>query len=166
MGSFFLPSLTSPIFFPEGPVDEIDPSTITFWRAQVGNWDITSDLTEASGTNGVQILRHTKAGKWPARDVFTNDSAGPDKPLEANCWIVARIGGNWHAVPWEWLARGQTRKTVSNAGLTFPDHIKTPFFRGWKVRPGMQVGLFVTSRAIVSPAGINERSQIRLVTWK
>ncbi len=151
---------------PEGPVDEIDPSTITFWRAQVGGWKITSDLTDASGANGVQILRHTKAGKWPAKDVFTNDSAGPDKPLEANCWIVVKINGKWHAAPWEWLARGQTRKSVSNAGLVFPDHIKVAFFRGWKVRAGMLVGLFVTSRAIVAPAGINERSNIRLVIWK
>lgn len=140
--------------------DAIDPKTIAWLHGDVSHWAITSDLTEvrlpAPGQSGIDF-RHTKAGKWPAAVV-------DGTTVEANPWVIAKIGGKWYAATCEWMRPGQTFKPVLNRE-NLGDHTKVSPLSSWDPQPGEQVGFLVSGLVRNGARNIAERTQIVLVTW-
>jgi len=142
-----------------GAVNDIDPSTVIFQDADVLGWAQTASLN-ASVNGGTVSLAYDKAGSWPTAQTRASNGG----PLNANCWVVANINGQWYAGTFDWLRTGQQSKTAS-AVTGANGHIVGAPLNGWRPTSGETLGFMVSTPARSSERTINERSNISVTTW-
>jgi hypothetical protein len=155
---------TKPPVVAEGdPVDVGDLAGVRLLEAggaDIATWPVTANL-EARVEGGKIILDYDKATVWPAHDSV---KARDGTPMNANPWVIAEIDGERVAATFEWFKVGQIDKplsTVSSKG----GHINQREFRGWELKPGMEVSFFVTTMARNGErTSVQERSNVVTIT--
>jgi hypothetical protein len=128
---------------------------VVWLNENVGEWDVTSTVTDVRIDRDTICIEHTKAGRWPRRN------GG-----EGNPWVVANVGGTWYAATYEYLRSGQICKHIERRGeWGIGPHTKRPPLETWAPRRGELVGFFVSTFARDSTRTSNERSNIMMVEW-
>lgn len=144
----------------EVSMDAIAPREITWLHADIGDWKVTSRITDIRFTDDTLELRHTQAGQWPTSETIRASNGGP---LEGNPWVFAVIDGRWYGATYEWLRPGQTKKGI-HAGNIGP-HVKRDPLTHWRPQVGELVGFAVSTPARDSRRTVQERSAIVLAYW-
>lgn len=142
-----------------GAVNDIDPNTVIFQDADVTGWAQTASLN-ASVNGGTVSLSYDKAREWPTAQTRANDGG----PMNANCWVVVNLNGQWYAATFDWLRTGQQSKTAS-AVTGANGHIVGSPLNAWRPTSGETLGFMVSTPARSSERTINERSNISVSTW-
>jgi hypothetical protein len=150
--------------------DEIDPREITVLSpcttADVLSWPITSEVTRAYQEDRRVGVEHTQSGVWPLADVFQD---GNGANIEGNIGIVVRVDGRWYGAGFDWLGEGRTEKTIAAAEFGRDQIRVAPLDASWPgPQPGDVVGLFATTPSSdrIGVRTVNERSNIKVVTWR
>ncbi len=131
---------------------EID-GPITWLHTDVSKWSVTASLN-ASVSGGTIRMPYSKSKVWPAVD-----------GLNANPWVIVKLGGQWYAGTFEWFRYGQTSKPVGVLDGSKGDHIKVSPLNSWRPRSGERIGLMVSGLARSSTRNVRERSNVSMVTW-
>lgn len=142
-----------------GGGNDIDPSTVIFQDEDVSGWAQTATLN-AGVSGGTAILNYDKARVWPTANTRANDGG----PLNANCWVVVNVGGQWYAATFDWLRTGQTSKAAS-AVTGANGHIVGAPLNSWRPSSGERIGFMVTTPARGGERTLNERSNISEAIW-
>lgn len=133
------------------------PSEITgsikWLNTDVSGWSQTASLN-ASVSGGTIHMPYDKAKVWPSVD-----------GLNANCWAIVNIGGQWYAATFEYLRSGQTSKPVGVLNGSLGDHFKVSPLSGWRPSSGERFGVMVSGLARGGLRNVKERSNISMVTW-
>ena len=153
---------------PSAPTNSLDaiPVTDIVWNGDAN----PSTWTPVVKIDGIEIrdpmsYAPTICWKWDQPNWPYKDG----KSL-GNNWIIVKIGGVWHATPWEHLPEGNRvcRTTEANRG-------QPPFIQGyppissWYPTLGEDVGFMNSTIARGSQGGYNnphERSYIMLTKWQ
>ena len=135
-----------------GGVSEIK-GPITWLHADVSNWPVTSSLNASVG-GGAISMNYDKARVWPQRD-----------GVNANCWVIVNLNGQWYAATFEYLRPGQTSKPVGVLNGAMGDHIKVSPLNKWRPSSGERFGIMVSGLARSQLRNVQERSNIVMVTW-
>ena len=130
-------------------------SEVRWLHENVGEWDVTSEITDIRIDHDSICIEHTKAGRWPRRN------GG-----EGNPWVFANIDGTWYAATYEYLRSGQICKHITRRGeWGIGPHTKRPPLEGWVPRRGELVGFMVSTFARDSTRTSNQRSNVVMVEW-
>lgn len=89
--------------------------------------------------------------------------------MEGNIWVIARIGGAWHAVAFDYLRPGDECKyedfSPAGEGLR-PSTFGAEPLASWVPRTGESVYMFMSTVARDEPLGaVNERSDYVQLNW-
>ena len=117
---------------------------------------VTSEPISSYG-RGI-ILNSNKASVW-------RNGRGPVAAVNANAWLFAKFGDNWHGATWEFIRKGQTVK--SEAALV-PNHFKNaPPWNNFRPRDGEYYGFMTSGITRNGPSQLNvsERSNISWWQW-
>jgi hypothetical protein len=141
--------------------DDIPASEVIFLDARdVQNWAVTSDLN-ASTTRIMLNIPYSQANQWPAHPTV---KARDGSPMNANAWILDNINGQWYAATFEYLKVNQQSKplaVITGAG----GHITQAPMTSFKGESGKQYAVMVSTFARNGLRTINERSEIKFITW-
>ena len=127
--------------------------SIKWLGMDVSGWAQTASLNASVG-GGTINMPYNKARVWPTVD-----------GVNANCWAIANIGGQWYAATFEYLRPGQTSKPVGVLDGSKGDHFKVSPMSSWRPRSGERFGLMVSGLARGGLRNVKERSNISMVTW-
>ena len=129
---------------------EIDTS-IKWLHTDVSRWPVTTTVKVSFSGDKIQFP-YGKAKTWRSVD-----------GVNANPWVIAKVGGQWYAATFEWLRFGQTVKPKHTVR---GDHTKaSPLSGGWAPQKGDRVGIFVSGLARAKSRNHQERSNVVMVTW-
>ena len=133
------------------------PSEITgsikWLNTDVSGWSQTASLS-ASVSGSTINMPYDKARVWPTVD-----------GVNANCWAIVNIGGQWYAATFEYLRPGQTSKPKAVLDGSLGDHFKVSPLSGWHPSSGERFGVMVSGLARGGLRNVKERSNISMVTW-
>ncbi len=138
-------------------VDEIPLANIVWLHTDVSKWAITSEL-KVSLSGSLIIYDQDGTSKWPPASAIGGSMAG-------NAWVFVPQDGFWYAATHEWMTPGQTHKlksSVSGAYLKQESYIPS----SWTPTPGVQYGFMVSGLARSDARNVEERTQIKLMTWE
>jgi hypothetical protein len=135
-----------------GGTGEITGS-IKWLGTDVSGWAQTASL-KASVGGGTINMPYDKAKVWPTVD-----------GVNANCWAIANIDGQWYAATFEYLRPGQTSKPVGVLDGSKGDHFKVSPMSSWRPSSGERFGIMVSGLARGGLRNVKERSNISMVTW-
>lgn len=126
---------------------------IKWLHTDVSKWSVTASL-KASVGGGTINMPYSKARTWP-------NNGG----VNANCWAIVNIGGQWYAATFEYLRPGQQAKPVGVLDGGKGDHFKVSPLNQWRPRSGERFGIMVSGLARSSSRNVQERSNVSMVTW-
>ena len=139
--------------------DEIELDQITWLDRDASGWSITQQLrVEDSGS--ILIFRDYDGTVWPK---FQLNGSG--KWLNGNVVVFIAKDNRWHAAACDWMEYGTSAKT-KRAFRGGDGHIPHPPFDEWKPVPGEVIGICITAPSRGAVSTVQERSPIRLWTWK
>ena len=145
---------------PPGPMqyaDEIPLSGVKFVGHDIRDWPAVYDL-DVSVAGGKVTMRQALTKELPGKDALGNGT-----PLSGNAWVIANVGGGWHAATWEWFKVGQT---VKNAKAVAGDHVKkAPFPALWRPARGETIYLAVSGLARNRHRNGKVRTPFKKVVW-
>jgi hypothetical protein len=152
---------------PDVGQDDIDINSITILEpcttSDIKNWPIRSLVTRAY-QDGTRVgVEHTMSGLWPLANVF-----GEPPTIEGNICIVICINGIWYGAGFDWLGKGRTEKNIYPEEFGRDQIRISPLDESWPgPQHGDRIGLFVTtpSSLRIGARTVNERSNIKLITW-
>lgn len=143
-------------------------------KPDISQFKVTSQLTSVTIKPGQICTYYDKAGKWGGKLTI---SGGAE--VQANPWVIVKIGNQWIGGSYEWLRTGgQQCKTLGSKPPQttvydeLPTHIKgAPFLNSngsvaWLPKSGDIIGFMVSSLArggTDSKVAIKERTQIHFV---
>lgn len=83
----------------------------------------------------------------------------------ANAWIIFPYKGKTYAATWEWMAKGQSIKKLTDKLGTYIK--KSPTIpSSYHPSEGEKIGLFVSGLCRDASRNVSERSNICWITWK
>jgi hypothetical protein len=136
--------------------DDLDLGQVSFLHANISGWAVTSTITGVSITGSQVCVYHTKAGKWPAKNLS-------GVVVEGNPWVVVNRDGRWYAGTYEWLRPGQVCKGITAGNIG--GHIKQAPLANWRPRSGEQIGFIISTLSRDANRTSNERTNVVLVRW-
>jgi hypothetical protein len=156
---------------PNGPAslangDQIDPKTIQWLSpasTNVGDWAVTSTVTDVTIEGDTICINHTKSGQWPLVSI---DGNSPN--IEGNPMIVVKRDGQWYGAGFDWFGGGRTCKHMPRHEMG-GDQIRVwPLDGSWPgPASGEEVGVLVSTPSSdrIPVRSVNERSNIVLVRF-
>lgn len=138
-------------------VDEIPVANVVWLHTDVSKWAITSEL-KVSLSGSLIVYDQDGTSKWPPASAIGGSMAG-------NAWVFIPKDGFWYAATHEWMTPGQTHKLKSSVDGA---HIKQHSYisSSWTPTPGVQYGFMVSGLARSTERNVEERTQIKLMTWE
>jgi hypothetical protein len=144
----------------DAPADGSFPAEITgtiHWLDRnVSSWPQTATLTASVGGGSIS-MPYDKAKVWPAVD-----------GVNANPWVIVKIGGQWYAGTFEYFKHGQQGKPMCVLAQCggYGNHFQQAPLNSWRPRSGERIGLMVSGLARGSSLrNVQERSNVAMVTW-
>lgn len=140
----------------EEPKQEF-PKDLIWLGTDVSGWKDTADL-KVSVVGKAVMMDSTKKDVWPV-------AGKVDKGVcNANAWIIFDYDGKTYAATWEWLAKGQNVKKLTNKLGTYIK--KTPPIpSSWNPKSGEKIGIFVSGLCRDSSRNVFERSEVVWIIW-
>ena len=133
------------------------PSDLIWLGQDVSSWADTADLKVTIAGNAI-VMDSTKKNIWPV-------AGKVDKGVcNANAWIIFPYEGKTYAATWEWLAKGQSLKKLTNKMGTYIK--KTPPIPSkYHPKSGEKIGIFVSGLCRDSNRNVSERSEVVWIIW-
>ena len=133
------------------------PKGLIWLGTDVSKWKKTAKCVCNISGKAVS-LDSDKKNVWPV-------AGKVDKGVcNANAWIIFNYGGKTYAATWEWLAKGQSIKKLTNKLGTYIK--KTPPIpSSYNPASGEKIGLFVSGLCRDSSRNVSERSNISWIIW-
>lgn len=133
------------------------PKDLIWLGVDVSGWAITAQCTCSVAGNVVK-LDSNKKNVWPKAG---NVDGGV---CNANAWIVFNYNGKNYATTWEWLAKGQSVKKLTNKLGTYIKRSPIIPFK-WHPKSGEKIGLFVSGLCRDDSRNVSERSHVFWINW-
>lgn len=138
--------------------DEIPAEEIKFLDADVYGWAKMYELGAVKRQGDVITLPQDGTRVW--KPTYTGSNG---KEVSGNLWLVAQLSdGKWYAKTCDWMGVGQREKTVRCLNN---DHLKHPLFEGFEMEAGKDYGFFVSGFARGGKRNVQERTNIKKITW-
>lgn len=138
--------------------DAIDLASVAWDGFDIRAWPVTIDL-DAAVIGSTVRLAQSGTRTWPDAGKRASDG----RVLVANAWVIAKIGDQWRAATWEWMAQNQQSKaSKAVAG----DHVKRSAWPvNWRPASGETIYLAVSGLCRDAARNVQERSAFREVVW-
>lgn len=123
----------------------------------VGAWEVTAKITDASHTSSRLTMVNNCSDVWPHVQ-----KAGWDKPSVGNYWVIGQVGGNWYAATVDWVG-------VNRHGMHSPHFNGDDDMYGrlgsWRPQKGEEAFVMISTHARSGVINNNkQRTQIVRIT--
>ncbi|MBI2570938.1 MAG: hypothetical protein HYV63_28370 [Candidatus Schekmanbacteria bacterium] len=132
-----------------------DLHQVIWLHADVSDWAETAHLGQLSISTTQITLDYDKANVWPQVKIG-------GEPVNANPWVLVKLGEQWYGGTWEWLRPGQTQK---NSRMVCGDAIKVGELSDWGPKKDEFLCFMVSGLARDSNRNVLERSNLVCMQW-
>ena len=146
-----------PVPEPDSFPDEIHPADIKWLDKNIGGWKIVSSLIMRRAGNDL-VYEQQATSRWEPRGPGAGQVVG-------NAWVIVKFDGQWYAVTNEFFRPGQQHKGIASVTAA-NGHIDHPLFKGWNPANGEQYGFMASTLCRGAATNGQERTQIKLYTWR
>ncbi|GEM_PF-2452311 len=153
-------SIRSTTLLGADPIEEIlvpfDLKQANWLYQDVSSWEVTARLNVSFSGNRI-TMDYDKVNNWPLVQFPTEP-----KKFNANGWIFAKEGGQWHAASWTWLRPEKFWRDKSDVSGTT---IKRAPLHNFTPQSGKTYYFMVSGLARMGLSNIQERSNVVKVVW-